>query len=171
MGLRKWIMMQYWRLTQVRGIYSVFYGILTLAGLYVMYVPLFADYGLMGSLTFAGLILLVFLILGLLYDRVFVMWSPQAQVVVERDPYQYVPLPIDRILWFPWISTILDSTQSILNKLDLDDELIEEVREYYSKLQSLSPTDIMNLEIARGLTSEFVSSHPFGESVQSEEET
>jgi len=161
MGIRKWLMKQYWRLTQVRSIYSIIYGILTLAAVYVVFIPVFADQGLVGTLMLAGTIFLVFLILGFLYDRVFVMWSPQAQVMIERDPYQYVPTPLDRILWFPWISTLLNSMEQILGEMNLDDEIVKEVREYYSSIQALTPSDDKNLKIADELVKRFIKDHPF----------
>ncbi|TFG34231.1 hypothetical protein EU527_04220 [Candidatus Thorarchaeota archaeon] len=161
MRIRKWLMKQQWRILQIRGIWGVFYGVFILAGLYVGYVPFFNDMGILGPLTFALTILLVFLIIGYIYDRVFVMWAPSQEVTQERNPYMYVPSPKDHIFWFPLYSTILSVTEELAEKVGADTTAIKETKSYYSKLQALRPEINQDIDEGIRLRQEFISKYPF----------
>lgn len=156
-------MRQQWRIVQIRGIYSVFYGVLILAGLYVGYVPIFANMGAFGPFTFAATILVVFLIAGYVYDRVLVMWAPSQEVSQERNPYMYVPNPKDQIFWFPLYSALLDSLEKLAVQSGVDTSAITETREYYAQLQALRPELNQDIDRAIELRKEFVSKHPFSD--------
>jgi len=160
-GLRKWIMKQYWRLVQVRGIWNLFYGVLLLAVAYYAYVPVFLDMGAIGPFVFAGILLTVFLVLGYLYDRVFVLWGPQQEVVIERNPFQYVPHPRDKIFWFPLYSVVLNTAEEILATIGRDVTPIRETREYFAELQTCTPHSREDLERAMRLRDEFIAKHRF----------
>jgi len=163
MKIRKWLMRQQWRIVQIRGIYSVFYGVLILAGLYVGYVPFFASMEVIGPFAFAGTILLLFLVMGYVYDKVLVMWAPSQEVSQERNPYMYVPNPKDHIFWFPLYSALLDSLEKLADHTGADTQAIKEAREYYSKLQSLRPELNENIDEAIEMRKEFVKKHPFSD--------
>lgn len=163
MRIRKWIMRQQWRIIQIRGIWTVFTGVLILAGLYVGYLPFFADMGSIGPFAFAATILVVFLILGYIYDRVLVMWAPSQEVSQERNPYMYVPGPKDHIFWFPLYSVLLDSMEKLAEQTGVDTTEIKETREYYSKLQTLRPERNEDIDEAIDMRKEFVSKHPFSD--------
>jgi len=160
-GLRKWMMKQYWRLVQVRGIWNLFYGVLLLAVAYYAYVPVFLNMGAVGPFAFAAILLAMFLVLGYLYDRVFVLWGPQQEVVIERNPFQYVPHPRDRIFWFPLYSVMLDTAEEILATIGRDVTPIRETREYFAELQMCTPYSRQDLEKAMKLRDEFIAKHPF----------
>ena len=159
--IKKWIMKQQWRILQVRGIWGLLFGILVLAGLYVEYIPFLSALGLWGPFAFAAAILSVFLIMGYIYDRVLVMWAPSQEVTQERNPYQYVPSPKDQIFWFPIYSAILDATEQLADRFEVDKSNIEETRAYYAKLHSLKPDRKEDIDEAIRLRKEFVSKHPF----------
>ncbi|MGY5875959.1 MAG: hypothetical protein RTU30_09450 [Candidatus Thorarchaeota archaeon] len=161
MGVRKWLMKQQWRLTQIRGIWGLFYSILLLAVAYVEFVPYLNEMGSWGPFLFAGILLFIFVILGFLYDKVFQMWAPAQEVTIERNPYQYVPLPTDHIFWFPIYSTLLDSLEKVAETLDVESTTIDEVREYYSKLQVLKPQRKDDIDKAVILREAFARDHPF----------
>ncbi|MHA1928256.1 MAG: hypothetical protein ACTSV2_06725 [Candidatus Thorarchaeota archaeon] len=161
MAIRKWFMKQYWRLIQVRGIWNLFYGVLLLAGSYYIFIPMFYDMGALGPFIFAGGILVVFLLIGYLYDKIFVMWGPQQEVVVERNPYSYVPQPRDRIFWFPVYSSILSACNDIAEALDLDTTTIEATRKYFSTLETFRPERTNDIDKAEDLKKKFISEHPF----------
>lgn len=161
MGLRKWTMKQYWRLLQVRGIWGLFYGVLLLAVAYYTYIPFFVEMGTLGPFALAACMLFVFLILGYLYDRVFVLWSPQQEVVRERDPFQYVPNPRDRIFWFPIYSVILSTLESLAQEFDVDRTAITDTREYFAELQNMRPERREDIDNAIALRKKFVEAHPF----------
>ncbi len=161
MRMKKWLMKQQWRVVQIRGIWSLFYGILLLAIAYYEYIPYFANMGTSGPFVFAAIILASFLVLGYLYDRVLVMWAPSQEVNQERNPYQFVPSPKDHIFWFPIYSALLDSTEQLADKFNVDKRAIEEAREYYGKLQKFRPERREDIDKAIELREAFVKEHPF----------
>ncbi|MFW9846875.1 MAG: hypothetical protein ACFFD6_09015 [Candidatus Thorarchaeota archaeon] len=163
MRVRKWLMKQQWRIIQIRGIWGLFYGILLLAYAYFGYIPYFADMGALGPFVFSGVLLFAFLILGYLYDRVFVLWAPSQEVSMERNPYQYLPSPKDHIFWFPLYSSMIEMTEKLAEKYDVDTDILDEVREYYSQLSVLRPEEKTNLDIAEKLRDDFIRDHPFVE--------
>lgn len=159
MRIKKWIMKQQWRIVQIRGIWGLFYGILLLAANYFIYIPLFYDMQTLGPFAFAGVILIVFLVLGYIYDRVLVMWAPSQEVNTERNPYQYVPSPEDRIFWFPLYSTLLDVCEDIAGKYEIDVEPILDTKKYYHELKGLKALRSEDIARARQLRDEFLSKH------------
>lgn len=161
MRIRKWLMKQQWRVVQIRGIWSLFNGILLLAYAYFRYIPFFEQMGFLGPFVFSGVTFVAFLILGYIYDRVLMMWSPSQEVTVERNPYQYLPSPREKIYWFPIYSAMLNISDELAKKFDVDTQTIEETRKYYSQLQSLSVERKEDLDKALELRLEFVKKHPF----------
>jgi hypothetical protein len=154
-------MKQEWRIIKIRGIWSLFYGILLLAAAYYGYIPLFSDMGTLGPFVFAGIILIVFLVLGYIYDKVLVMWAPSKEVTMERNPYQYVPSPKDHIFWFPFYSSLLNALEELAKNYEVDLDPIRDTKEYYSQLQKLRPERKEDLDLAIKLRDDFVSKHPF----------
>lgn len=154
-------MKQQWRIIQVRGIWGLFYGVLLLAAAYYGYLPYVKDMGELGPFILAGMLLASFAILGYLYDRVFVMWAPSHEVTQERNPYQYVARPIDRIFWLPLYSVLLDASDKLANHFELDGTIIEETRQYYASYETLGPERKENIDKAVKLRTDFVRDHPF----------
>lgn len=161
MRIRKWLMKQQWRVVQIRGIWSLFNGILLLAYAYFKYIPFFEEMGFFGPFAFSGVTLVAFLILGYIYDRVLMMWSPSQEVTVERNPYQYLPSPREQIFWFPIYSAMLNISEELAKKFDVDTQAIEETREYYSELQKLRVEQKEDIDAALELRMRFVEKHPF----------
>ena len=161
MGVRKWLMKQQWRLVQIRSIWGLFYGILLLAVSYYGYFPYFADMGSWGPLVFAGVILFSFLILGYIYDVVLVMWAPSNEVNIERNPFQYVPAPKDRVFWFPFFASVLDASEKILEKMDLETSEVVETRKYFAELQRLRPERNDDLDRGIELRQEYMKKYRF----------
>ena len=153
-------MKQYWRTVQVRGIWNLIYSILLLAIAYYIYIPYFADMGVLGPFTFAAVLFTIFLFIGYLYDRVFVMWGPQQEVTMERNPYQYVPHPRDTIYWFPLYSVLLQSSKELAEKLEFDTDVIESTQKYFSELAKLRPERKGDLDIAVDLRRKYYAEHP-----------
>lgn len=169
MRIKKWLMKQQWRILQIRTIWNLFYGVLVLAGLYVGFVPVLADMGIYGPVIFALIVLLVFLIIGYVYDRVLLMWAPSQEVTQERNPYQYVPSPKDHIFWFPIYTAILDSCELLAEKFEIDTKEIEETKVYYAELQKLRPERKEDIDRAIELRQQFVSKHAFADIFEDEE--
>lgn len=170
MEFKKWLMKQQWRLVKIRGIWGLPYGILLLAIAYFGYIPFFRDLGFLGVAGFAMSLFIGFVIMGYLYDKIFVMWAPAVVVTQERNPYQYIPRPIDRIFWLPIYSAILDSTESLAKHFNIDTREIEETREYYTKLQGMDAIHKEDIDIAIALREEYVREHPFSDILKDDTE-
>jgi hypothetical protein len=166
MGLRKWLMKQQWRIVQIRGIWGLFYGILLLAISYYGYIPFFADLGSYGPFAFSGVLLLAFIILGYLYDRVFIMWAPSQEVSMERNPYQYVPSPKDHIFWLPIYSTLLNATEALAKQFDVDLEEIEDAKQYFAQWQRLKPELKDDIDTGAEMRKQFIAGHSFRDIVR-----
>ena len=158
MGVKKWLMKQQWRVVQIRGIWSLFYGILVLAYMYYEYIPVFNEesMGVGGPFVFAGILLLTFLVLGYIYDRVLVMWAPSQEITFERNPYQYVPSPKEHIFWFPLYSSLLDVAEELAVNNNVDTQIIDETREYFSKLEKLRPERKEDITLGSDLRKEYI---------------
>jgi hypothetical protein len=134
------------------------------------YIPFIYDMGAIGPFVFAGIILLSFLILGFIYDRVLVMWAPSQEVSFERNPFQYVPSPKERVFWFPIYSALLDGLEELANNHNLDPTKVKETREYYSEIQKLKPERNKDLDRGIELRKEFVRTHRFSDILDEEKE-
>ena len=136
---------------------------LLLAVAYYAYIPFFAELGALGPFVFAVFMLFAFLIAGYLYDRVFVMWGPQQEIVRERDPFQYVPQPRDHIFWFPVYSVILSTLETLAQEFDVDRTAITDTREYFAELQRMRPERREDIDAAIALRKKFIEEHPFSD--------
>ncbi len=163
MRVRKWIMKQQWRIVQIRSIWSLFYGILLLAYAYYSYVGFFASMGPMGPFAFAITILVLFLVLGYIYDRVLIMWAPAMEVAAERNPYQYVPGPMEHVFWFPAYASMLDALEKIAKSTGVDISCIDDARTYFAELQRLRPERREDLARAIELNRAFLETHSFAD--------
>ena len=110
----------------------------------------------------AFILLFSFLIVGYIYDRVLVLWGPQQEVVIERNPFQFVPHPRDRVFWFPIYSALLASAEELAKNAGVDTTPIDETREYYRDLQKLVPQKSSDIDVAIELRKEYIKSHSFG---------
>ena len=107
--VKKGLMVQLWRIQQSQAIISIFFWSLTLAGVfYKDYIhPHFVAWGIvriedvfLGTVILFFIIVVVFLIFGLLYDRVLRLWVEQTTVAVERNPYSKERLmPKEVVFW------------------------------------------------------------------------
>ena len=163
MQIKKWLMKQQWRLTQIRGIWGLFYGILLLAIAFVEFIPIINTMGAIAPFILAGLLLIAFLILGYIYDRVLIMWASSQEVSMERNPYQYVPQPRDRVFWFPFYSVLLEISEEMANKYNIETSLIDEVREYYAEFEKLTAERKEDIDTASELRDSFMKKHSFNE--------
>lgn len=169
MRVRKWLMKQQWRIIQIRGIWGLFYGIMLLAISYYEYVPVISEISTYGPFIFAGLIMIVFLVLGYIYDRVLVMWAPSQEVMMERNPYQYVPSPKDHIFWFPIYAALLDASEKIARDMNIDTYILDETREHYAALSQLKPERSQDIDKGIELRKKFMKKHSFVDIDESKE--
>ncbi|MFW9801881.1 MAG: hypothetical protein ACFFFC_04485 [Candidatus Thorarchaeota archaeon] len=161
MGVKKWLMKQQWRLTQIRGIWSLFYGTFMLSIAFYGFVPILSEMGPIAPFIFSATLFLIFLVGGYIYDRVLIMWAPSQEVWMERNPYQYVPQPRDRIFWFPFYSILLDVSEEMAISYGLDTSVIDEVREYYAELEQYTAERKEDIDAASKLRESFRAKHSF----------
>lgn len=166
MRIKKWLMKQQWRIIQIRGIWGLFYGILLLAIAYFDYIPFFSEMNALGPFVFAVALIVIFMISGYIYDRVFVLWAPSQEVAAERNPFQYVPGPQERIYWLPLYSGLLDVMEDISLHFDFDTTAITETRQYFSKLNQLRPENREDIEEAKKLRKEFIEEHQLSDLIE-----
>jgi hypothetical protein len=169
MRIKKWLMKQQWRIIQIRGIWGLFYGILLLAIAYYEFIPWFSNIEIWGPFLFAGVIVVAFLILGYVYDRVLMLWAPSQEVIMERNPFQYVPGPKERIYWLPLYSALLTVAEDLSDHYGLDKRDIVESREYFAEIMTLRPERPGDLEKAAMMRSDYIESHPFSDILENEE--
>lgn len=133
--VKKALMIQLWRIQQSQSVISLFFWALTLAGVFYLnyFHPVFVSLGLPKSEVFLGTIILffiiivAFLVIGLIYDRILKLWVEQTDVSVERNPYSsgYL-MPKDVIFW-------RRSTLPIMRELARKDSSIQKDVEFMEK--------------------------------------
>lgn len=161
MGVKKWLMKQQWRLTQIRGIWSLFYGTFMLAIAFYGFVPILNEMGAIGPFLFSAIIFVIFIIGGYIYDKVLIMWAPSQEVWMERNPYQYVPQPRDRIFWFPFYSVLLDISEQMASSYGIDTSVIDEVKDYYAELEKYTAERKEDIDAANELRMRFQDKYSF----------
>ena len=82
---------------------------------------------------------------------------------MERNPYQYVPQPRDRVFWFPFYSVLLEISEEMANKYNIETSLIDEVREYYAEFEKLTAERKEDIDTASELRDSFMKKHSFNE--------
>jgi hypothetical protein len=106
-----------------------------LGKIYYIYIPELAELGLLGALLLGGVLVLLFLGVGWLYDAKGMMWSAKMQVAAERNPYRYVPSPREFAFNYATIYAMLGTLRSILLELHLEvtslDDSIKHLDTYF----------------------------------------
>jgi hypothetical protein len=126
-------------------------------------VPYISEMAEWGPFVFAGILLVTFVVLGYIYDRVFVLWAPSHEVTQERNPFQYVARPIDKIFWLPTYSALLDSCKKLADHFDIDSTVIDETREYYAAYERFRPERREDIDEAIRLREEYFAKHSLAE--------
>ena len=129
--VKKYLMVQIWRMQQSQALISIFFWALTLAGVYYLsyFHPLFTSFGLpqsevaLGTIILFFLIVIGFLIIGLIYDSFLRLWREQTDVAVERNPYSAERLqPKEIVQWKRFVVSVmkeLGKTDATIQK-DID---------------------------------------------------
>ena len=97
MNIKYFISKQLWRVRQAQSLYASIYAGLVIAGIYISYIPMLKDLGLLGTLTFAGIVYLVFVGFGYFLDKI-KMWQSDTEVLTKRNPYAYDKLTEKEII-------------------------------------------------------------------------
>jgi predicted PurR-regulated permease PerM len=131
---KKYLMVQIWRIQQSQALISIFFWALTLAGVYYLsyFHPLFRSFGLPASEVALGTIILFlcivvgFLIIGVVYDKVLRLWREQTDVAVERNPYSVERMqPKEIVQWKRFNVSIMKELAKTDSAIQKDIEFME----------------------------------------------
>jgi len=161
MSKKKWTMKQYWRVMAVRGITGSALWALVLGGFYYKYIPALETMGLIGAVILALPIILIFLAIGYVYDSTFKLWNQQKQVLIERNPYQFVPRPRDFVFYYPLMFLFIRFIDEVSEKVRVSSGSLTELRNHYATLFSLDSQQIEDLNKSREMSQSFLTRMPF----------
>jgi len=162
----KWIMKQYWRVSEMRVLASLALGTLVIGKLYLSYVPILRDRELVGAITLGMILFFAFLGLGWIYDTRLRMWSPKTQAIVERQAYYHVPLISTIAFEYPFLYAVIQTLKGLSDISEIDGGSIEHLAKLLHEYFSLKPnrTDIdRTIEMGEA----FLEQHPFATSQHS----
>ena len=142
-GLKKWFMLQIWRIQQVSQIVTIAMLSYTVANLIFLSIKWRLEGTLLEESLIAiplliGFLLMIIWFVAIWWDMSMKMWREQATVLIERNPYAKEKLSAKEVaqyelLWLP-----------MLDKLAKDDpkvkESIESLRAWIHKSYSYDPT-------------------------------
>lgn len=133
---------------------------LVIGKLYLDFVPVLRDMGVIGALLLGMMLFLAFLSLGWIYDIRLRMWSQKIQANYERHAYYHIPMIRTDIFEYPVLYAIVQTIKSLADKFEIDGVSIDQLATYLQEYFSLRPnkTDI-NRSIEMG--KEFLDEHPF----------
>lgn len=160
MLVKKWIMKQYWRVSQIRILASLGLGMLVIGKLYLEFVPVLRDMGLLGALTLGVLLFSVFMGLGWVYDTRMKMWSQKVQVIYERHAYYHVPMIKTAIFEYPVLYTLIHTMKGLSDKSEIDGFSVSQLAVYLQEYFSLRPTR-KDIDRTIKMEREFLENHPF----------
>jgi len=158
-------MKQYWRVGTIRAMVGLLLGMLVLGRYYYRFIPFFDSFepSILGAIVLAGVLFLVFLGAGYLYDEKIQLWNEQIQIVTEKNPYQYVPKPRLYQIEYPLYYALIDTIKQIFTKRGLDTQQIDELSQYLKYYFDRRPNRRSDLFTAEGIAETFMQKHPFVE--------
>lgn len=156
-------MKQYWRVGTIRAIVGVLLGMLVLGRYYYKFIPFFNSLhpSILGAILLAGMLLLIFLFIGYLYDAKYKLWNENIQITTEKNPFQYVPQPRLFQTEYPAFFAIFDTIRRILKKRNIDTTRIDEYIQYLDDYFKLRPDRREDLFESEGVASNFMFDHSF----------
>lgn len=114
-------------------------------------VPL--NYLILGLLFLSLPLFLLVAVLGWYYDKKLKVWSADSIVKVERNPYNYIPLPKMHIYVMPIFYTLFLSLKDIFENQELDSTKLGEIINYIEQFNQLSVKRDKDMANARKLRS------------------
>ncbi len=153
-------MKQYWRIGTIRVLLSLALGMFVLGKGYYTYIPFLADLGLLGALILGTFLVLLFLGIGWLYDEKGKMWSPQLQVIAERNPYQYISNYKSMVYDYQVFYALIATLKKIMIKSGLDYSTLDDLAKHIGKFfdRKVTRSDIFGAEPDAEI---FTEEHPF----------
>lgn len=162
MAHKKWIMKQYWRVSEIRVLASLGMGMLVIGKLYVEFVPILQDWGVFGSLTLGASLFGLFLFLGWIYDTRIRMWSQQNQAIIERQAYYYVPMTSTLAFEYPILYTMIQTLNGVSEKLGIPKHALERLTKYLQDYMML-PAEKDAIDYTIESSEDFLRNCPFSD--------
>lgn len=160
MSAKKWIMKQYWRIGQIRVLTALATGMLVLGRWYYGYVPIIQDWGIFGALILGAFLFSIFLGVGWIYDIKLRQWSQSNQVLIEKNPYSYVPNFKNAAFDYPIFYAITSSYRKIMTKLNLDTKHFDDLAIFMSDFFSYR-AEKKDIDHSEKEADSFLQSHEF----------
>lgn len=133
--VKKYLMVQIWRIQQSQAIISLFFWGLTLAGIFypTYFHQHFVSLGLvrqsdyfLGTMILFLVIIVAFLLMGFIYDRSLKLWREQTDVAIERNPYSVERLqPKEIVQWMRCSVAIMKELAKTDGAIQKDIEFME----------------------------------------------
>lgn len=158
--VKKWIMKQYWRVSQIRILTSLGLSMLVIGKLYLEFVPILRDMGLLGALTLGLILFSAFLGLGWVYDTRLKMWSQKLQANYERHAYYHVPMIKNAAFEYPVLYTLIHTIKNLSDKSEIDGYSVSQLAAYLHEYFSLQPKR-KDIDRTIEMEKEFIGRHPF----------
>lgn len=160
MSIAKWIMKQYWRLGATRAWMSLGMGMLSIAKLYYLNIPILADLGFWGAVILGGILVIIFMGIGWLYDEKAKMWRAKITVSIDRNPYRSVPDFAAFATNYPVLYAMISTVHKFVKRVGIDTSEIEDLEKMLTIHYSLRP-EKDEIEQAKDIGNEYMECHPF----------
>jgi hypothetical protein len=112
-------------------------------------VPL--QYLLVGLLVLALPLFTLVTFIGWYYDKRMRVWSADAVVKAERNPYQYLPQPRSYTIELPFYFSFFETVREVFRELNIDTTDVDRIVQYLEDYGSLTIKKDADIARARGL--------------------
>lgn len=106
---------------------------------------------LFGTFLISVPVYILLTLLGWYYDKRLKVWSSDAIVRIERNPYTYVPAPRELLLDVPFFYSFFTTMRGIFLKSEIEVEQIDRFMEYMSHYSGLTASRDQDMDEARKL--------------------
>ncbi len=168
MGIKKFIMKQYWRIGTIRALLSLALAMLVIGRLYYQFIPGLKDMGMYGALILGTFLVFIFMGIGWAYDVKAKMWSQKEQAITERNAYSYIPSYWEIVVHYAIYRSMVRTFKQILSKNGLDSDYLDDAQRYLDGYfgRKLTREDIFS-SLSAGLA--FCQKHPFSTTTSQEQ--
>ncbi|MFW9805314.1 MAG: hypothetical protein ACFFFK_01135, partial [Candidatus Thorarchaeota archaeon] len=141
-------------LAQDALVFGIFYITLIIPDTYVGdTIPL--DYMVLAVVFISLPLFFVLTAIGWYYDKKLQVWSPERMVIVERNPYSYIPEPRFYVFEAPMLYTFFKMLKDITSKENIVIPELDRVIQYFSDYSSLSILRDEDMKTARRMRQSF----------------
>lgn len=136
---------------------------LVIGKLYLDFVPVLRDMGVIGALLLGMTLFLAFMGLGWVYDVRMRMWSQKFQAATDRHAYYHVPAIRTEIFEYPILYTIVHTIKNLVDKSGIEGVSVDQLAEFLHEYFTLRPNR-KDIDRTLEMGKEFLDDHPFSTS-------